>query len=66
MKLEISHSRGDETIEAKAAWYQALTLEERMDIFCEYTDLALELNPKLPDTKDAQQTQRRVRELSAI
>ena len=65
MKAEISHSREEETIEAKVAWYQSLTLSERMDVFCEFTDLALELNPTLPDTKDAQQTQGRVRVLSA-
>jgi hypothetical protein len=66
MKIEISHTRDEETIEAKATWYQSLTLTERMDIFCEFTDLALELNPRLADAKDAQQTQGRVRVLSAL
>ena len=65
MEAKISHDRSDETIEAKARWYQALTLAERMDIFCAVTDLALELNPQLPDKKYAQQTQGRVRVLSA-
>ncbi len=61
----VSHDLQDETVEAKARWYQGLSLAERMDLFCAYTDLALELNPHLSDTKDAQQTQGRVRVLSA-
>ena len=65
MELGVSHDRTDETIEAKARWYQSLTLEERMEIFCSITDMALELNPQLPDKKNAQQTQGRVRILSA-
>jgi hypothetical protein len=65
VKAEVSHTRNDETIEAKALWFQSLTLAERMDLFCEFTDLALEINPHLPDSKDAQPTQRRIRVLSA-
>ncbi len=65
MKFAVTHSREEETIEAKALWFQSLTLSERMDVFCAFTDLALELNPRLPDAKHAQQTQGRVRVLSA-
>jgi hypothetical protein len=65
MKSGISHDRKEEAIEAKARWFQALSLTERMDMLCAYTDLALEVNPRLPDAKDAQQTQGRVRVLSA-
>ena len=42
----ISHNRDDESLEAKARWFQALSLEERMDIFCELTDLVIENNPQ--------------------
>ena len=65
MELAISHSRDDETIEAKAIWFQSLTLAERMDMLCSFTEFALELNPSLSDAKDAQQTQGRIRVLSA-
>ena len=65
MEAKLSHDRADESIEAKARWYQSLTLTERMEIFCAVTDLALELNPQLADKKYAQQTQGRVRVLSA-
>ena len=41
----VSHDRTEETPEAKARWFQALTLEERMTLLCEFTDLALSRNP---------------------
>jgi len=64
MKKEISHSRSDETIEAKTRWFRSLPLSERMEILCSFTDLALEANPKLPDVKDAEQVKRGIRIVS--
>ena len=64
MKKEISHSRSDETIEAKTRWFRSLPLSERMEILCSFTDLALEANPKLPDVKDAEQVKRGIRIIS--
>ena len=61
----ISHDRKDETIEAKVRWFRSLSLAERMEMLCTFTDLALELNPKLPDKKYAQPTKRRVQILSS-
>jgi hypothetical protein len=54
MNRGISHNYEDETIEAKTRWFQSLPLSERMEIMCAFTDLALEINPDLPDEKDAQ------------
>ena len=65
MNSQISHDRNDETIEAKVKWFRSLSLSERMDMLCAYTDLALELNPQLPDKKYAQQTKGRIQILSA-
>lgn len=62
---QISHDINDESIEAKVRWFRALQLSERMEILCNYTDLALELNPDLAGKKDAQSTKERVRILSA-
>ncbi|MBC8181904.1 hypothetical protein H8E88_12360 [candidate division KSB1 bacterium] len=56
MKKNISHSRDKETIEAKAKWFQSLSLEERMDIFCQFTDLILENNPNIVKKKYAKPT----------
>jgi hypothetical protein len=64
MKGSISHQREEETIEAKTRWFRSLSLAERMELLCSFTDLALQMNPGLPDLRDDQQTQRRIRILS--
>jgi len=61
----ISHDFKDETIEAKVRWFRTLSLAERMEMLCEFTDLALEINPDLAGKKDAQPTKGRVQILSA-
>lgn len=66
MNRSVTHDRNEESIEAKARWFRSLPLSERMDMFCAFTDLALTLNPCLADKKDAQQTERRVRIISAV
>ena len=43
---KISHNREDESIEAKAKWFRELSLEERMELLCFYTNLILENNPQ--------------------
>lgn len=64
MSKTVSHGRDEESIEAKTRWFRSLSLAERMELLCSFTDLALEVNPKLPDLKDAQQTNRRIRIVS--
>ena len=64
MNRSISHDRLDESFEAKARWFQSLSMDERMQIFCELTDLLLENNPHLVRAKDAQPIPGRVRVLS--
>ena len=61
----ISHDRKYETIEAKVRWFRSLSLPERMEMLCNFTDLALKINPQLADKKYAQPTKRRVQILSA-
>jgi hypothetical protein len=61
---QISHNINDESIEAKVRWFRTLPLTERMEMLCNFTDLALELNPDLAGKKDAQPTKGRVRILS--
>lgn len=60
----VSHSRDAETPEAKARWFQSLTMEERADMLCEFTDMLLEINPKLMEGKNAQPVKGRVLVLS--
>jgi hypothetical protein len=64
MKPSISHDRNEESLEAKARWFQALTMDERMDVFCEFYELALALNPRIVDMKDAQPVKGRIQVLS--
>ena len=64
MDPSISHDWKEESIEAKARWFQSLPLEERMELLCAFTDLALTLNPDLPDQKDAPPTDRRIQVVS--
>lgn len=52
----ISHNRQDETLEAKARWFQSLSLVERMDLLCSFTDLILINNPKILDLKNVEPT----------
>lgn len=53
----ISHDRADETIEAKARWFQSLTMEERMVIFNDYMELILSANPSIAAKKYARPAQ---------
>jgi hypothetical protein len=61
----ISHDRREETPEAKARWFRSLSLSERMDLFCALTDLALSVNPKLPEQKHAKSSPGRIQVVSA-
>lgn len=64
MNQHISHDRKDESLEAKAQWFQAFSLEERMDLLCEFTELVLENNPKMTEVGRAQSSAGRVCVLS--
>ena len=63
MLQSVSHSRADETPEAKARWFQSLTLEERADWLCEFTDFVLEVNPKIMERKNTQPVEGRIQVL---
>ena len=60
----ISHDRSEESLEAKARWFQALPLAERMELLCLFTDLILATNPRIVEQKDAQPVAGRVRLLA--
>ena len=64
MALTVQHDRDEESLEAKARWFRSLSLDQRMDIFCEFTDLALSVNPGLKDRKHAQPVAGRIQVLS--
>ena len=63
MTPSISHDWQDESMAAKAAWFQSLSMTERMEVFVEMTDLIIGLNPSILDAKDAKPIPGRVRVL---
>lgn len=65
MKPAIRHDRQEESMEAKARWFQSLSMAERMEAFCSFTDLALSVNPRLKDRRHAQPVAGRIQVLSA-
>jgi len=64
MNKTISHDRFQETPEAKAQWFQSLTLAARMEMLCQFTDMILAVNPKIVEKKDAKPVAGRVLVLS--
>lgn len=64
MELTIKHDREQESLEAKAKWFQSLSVDERMEVFCNFTDMALSINPNLKDKNCAQPIKGRVQVLS--
>ncbi len=54
MDASISHNRQDETPEGKARWFQSLTVRERAEMLCQFTDMILLVNPEVVSQKDAQ------------
>jgi len=64
MDKSVSHSFADESIDAKAKWFRMLSIEERMNILVEFTNLIFENNPEVVKKKHARQASDRVRVLS--
>ena len=64
MNTVISHDRREESIENKVRWFRSLSLEERMEMLCSFTDLAVTINPKLQEVARAQQTSGRIQIIS--
>ena len=60
----ISHDRQEETPEAKVRWFRSLSLYDRMEMLCSFTDLALAANPKLQENKHAKPVAGRIQVLS--
>ena len=60
MILRVSHDRNDENLEAKARWFQSLSLEDRMNLLCEFTDMVPENNPNVAEVGRAQSSPGRI------
>jgi len=64
MHGRILHGFKEETPEAKALWFASLSLSERMEIFCEFMDLILAVNPGIGAHKNVEQIQKGIRIIS--
>lgn len=62
----ISHDRSKETLAAKAEWFQSLSVEERIGLFCEITELALQQNPDLGRKRHVEPVEGRICVLSLL
>ena len=51
MKKKVTYNFKDESIEAKARWFKKLTMAERIQNLCDFTELALAINPKVGEKK---------------
>ncbi len=65
MKPSVTHDRRDEDPEAKARWFQSLSMAERMEMLCAFTDLALAVNPALQERKHVEPVAGRIQIISA-
>jgi DNA replication initiation complex subunit (GINS family) len=59
MTSSISRAFEEETLEAKARWFQSLTDDERMEIFDSLTEMISENNPTIIEQSYVEQTTRR-------
>ena len=64
MTGSVSHDFRDESLEAKARWFQSLSLEERMEVFVAFTNLILENNSDIVKQKYVRPASDRVRIIS--
>lgn len=63
--IAVVHNLSEESQEAKARWFQSLTLQERMEMLCAFTDMILGVNPRIVEQqRDAKPVTGRVLVLS--
>jgi hypothetical protein len=60
----ISHDRSEESLWAKAQWFQSLPIEERLELFDEMCEMILAVQPDIVEKKDATPVPGRVRVLT--
>ena len=66
MNATVTHDRTEETIEAKTLWFRTLTLAERMDMLCAFTELLFTTNPEIMEQKDAEPVEGRILVLTTL
>ena len=64
MKQCVTNSRDEESPEAKARWFQSLSLAERMEYLCAVTELVFQNNPDIARKKHVESITGRIRVLT--
>jgi hypothetical protein len=64
MNKQVTHSRQEETPEAKARWFQSLSQKDRTELLVSFTDLILDINPKIVEQKIVKPVKGRIRVVS--
>ncbi|HPG41841.1 MAG TPA: hypothetical protein PLP19_21490 [bacterium] len=64
MRGEIFHTLAAESIEEKARWFHSLSVVERLELLCAWTDVILAINPGILETKNAQPIAGRIQVLT--
>ncbi len=52
-------------MESKVRWFMSLSMTDRMEVFCEFNDFMLAINPDIGDKKRVESTAGSVQVLSA-
>ena len=63
MEKDILHSFKDEIPESNARWFQSISINERMDMLCSFTDMILDNNPSIVERRDAKSATGRIQVL---
>ena len=61
MNVSVSHDRLEESMESKVRWFRSLSFNERMELLCIFTDLALSIQPDLPNRRHVESASKRIR-----
>ncbi|MCP4397675.1 MAG: hypothetical protein GY801_10300 [bacterium] len=64
MKYTVSHNWSEESLEAKARWFQSLSMSERMEHLCAFTEMIVSINPAIVEQRHAQSLTGRIQVLS--
>ena len=62
--MDVTHLREAETPEAKARWFQSLSVKERAELLNAFVEMILEINPKIAEQKRAKPVAGRIRIVS--
>jgi len=64
MKKKVTYDFKEESIESKTRWFCSLTMSERIQNLCDFTELALAINPNIGEKQIDKSVTGRIQVLS--